>query len=203
MRSGQDFDRRMRDESPQRLVGGGGSKSREHSQAALPSSLVRWNRLSSPCHNSTEDEPAYASTQEGARPRDFWLARQCITSLYFSTHTPLLFAYTHHSYLHTPNHHCTHTLCIHTHMHTHHSTYITHIQWYYIVLSWPVHTYRVISSYKLYCASCSMLAITVTRWLDLFSLFLYLGLNKENVCPVRTQHCVAVVYMWWRSELCH
>ena len=32
-----------------------GSRSREHSQASLLSSLVRWNRLSSPCHNSTED----------------------------------------------------------------------------------------------------------------------------------------------------
>ena len=45
-----------------------GSKSREHSQAALPSSLVRWNRLSSPCHNRTEDQPA--STQEGAASQD-------------------------------------------------------------------------------------------------------------------------------------
>ena len=32
-----------------------GSRSREHSQASLPSSLVRWNRLSSLCHNCTED----------------------------------------------------------------------------------------------------------------------------------------------------
>ena len=32
-----------------------GSRSREHSQASLLSSLLRWNRLSSPCHNSTED----------------------------------------------------------------------------------------------------------------------------------------------------
>ena len=45
-----------------------GSRSREHSQAALPSSLVRWNRLSSPCHNSTEDQPA--STQEGTASQD-------------------------------------------------------------------------------------------------------------------------------------
>ena len=45
-----------------------GSRSREHSQAALPSSLVRWNRLSSPYHNRTEDQPA--STQEGAASQD-------------------------------------------------------------------------------------------------------------------------------------
>ena len=32
-----------------------GSRSGEHSQAALPSSLVRWNQLSSPCHNNTEN----------------------------------------------------------------------------------------------------------------------------------------------------
>ena len=41
---------------------------REQSQAALPSSLVRWNRFSSPCHNSTEDQPV--STQEGAAAQD-------------------------------------------------------------------------------------------------------------------------------------
>ena len=36
---------------------------REQSQAALSSSLVRWNRFRSPCHNSTEDQ--LVSTQEG------------------------------------------------------------------------------------------------------------------------------------------
>ena len=41
---------------------------REQSQAALPSSLVRWNRFGSPCHNSTEDQPV--STQEGAATQD-------------------------------------------------------------------------------------------------------------------------------------
>ena len=41
---------------------------REQSQATLPSSLVRWNRFSSPCHNSTEDQPM--STQEGAATQD-------------------------------------------------------------------------------------------------------------------------------------
>ena len=45
-----------------------GSRSAEHGQAALPSSLVRWNRLSSPCHNSRENQPA--STQEGAASQD-------------------------------------------------------------------------------------------------------------------------------------
>ena len=41
---------------------------RKQSQAALPSSLVRWNRFNSPCHNSTEDQPV--STQEGAAAQD-------------------------------------------------------------------------------------------------------------------------------------
>ena len=115
-----------------------GSRSREHSQASLPSSLVRWNRLSSPCHNRTEDQPA--STQEGAasRPRDFWLAKQCmyITSFFYAHTTPyaytqLGYAYTQFIYLcihpttiaHT---HPMHThpyaytpICTHTHMHTH------------------------------------------------------------------------------------
>ena len=45
-----------------------GSRSRDYSQASLPPSLVRWNRLSSPCHNCTEDQPA--STQDGAASRD-------------------------------------------------------------------------------------------------------------------------------------
>ena len=57
------------------------------------------------------------------RPRNFWLARQCmhITSFFYAHTTPYAYTqlaririHTVHILMHTPNHHC-----IHTYMHTH------------------------------------------------------------------------------------
>ena len=95
------------------------------------------------------------------------------------THTP--FAYTPiciytHPYAYTP-------ICIHTHMHTHHSI-CTHISWHYLDLTVPTESLTVI---KLYHASRSMLAITVTQWLC-FPYFCTLVLIRRMFAPV----CVCV-----------
>ena len=85
----QDSDRWMRDESRQ-LAGEGGNNlrpitnshgsRREHNQAVLPPSLVRWNQLSSSHNSSTEYQPM--STQEGAAPQE-------MSHYPDSAHTPL------------------------------------------------------------------------------------------------------------------
>ena len=89
-----------------------------------------------------------------------------------------------HAHMHTH-----HTICTHIipyaytsyHMHTHH-TICTHIIPYaytsYHMHTHPFRTYRVINSYTLCHASCSMLAITVTQRLC----------TLEIVCPM----CVRV-----------
>ena len=59
----------------------------------------------------------------------------------------------------------------------------THTPSHYLDLS----VLEVMNSYKLCHASCSMLATTVTEFTP-FSLFLYLGLNKEKCLP-----CVYVI----------
>ena len=90
-------------------------------------------------------------------------------SLDTHTHSSYTYAYTQpplhihpmhtHPYAYTP-------ICIHTHMHTHLYAYTSlYMHTHPMTLSWPFHTYRVINSFKLCHASCSMLAITVTQWL--------------------------------------
>ena len=74
------------------------------------------------------------------------------------------------------------TICIHmyTHMHTHH-TICTHIY------SKPTESPTVIRCAMRPAACWQVLLYSVTP----FSLFLYLGLNKENVCPPK-KVCVCV-----------
>ena len=102
--------------------------------------------------------------------------------------------------MHTPNHHCTHTHMHALHMHKRLYAYTlvcTHTPWHYLYLS----VLEVMNSYKLCHVSCSMLATTVTEFTP-FSLFLYLGLNKENVCPVCHPTCPthlksSTTTSWW------
>ena len=124
-----------------------GSKSREHSQASLPSSLVRWKQLGSPCH--TEDQPL--STQEGAASQDQeTLASQTMYANHFiylcehhsiCIHTTWICIHTVCILMHAPNHHCTRTLRIHTHMHTHPYAYT------FIFIHTHIHTHHSICTH--------------------------------------------------------
>ena len=107
-------------------------------------------------------------------------------------YTQLPYAYTQFAYL------CIHPtticinytpICINTHMHTHH-TICTHIS------SEPTESPTVIRCAMRPAACWQLLLYSVT----LFSLFLYLGLNKENVCPMCTCGvcmCVCVYACMW------
>ena len=75
---------------------------RSGAQAVLSSSLVRWNRLSSPHNSSTEDQPV--STQEGAAPQE----HQETSDQMMHTHTSLHRHITQPPYAYTPLHMHTH-----------------------------------------------------------------------------------------------
>ena len=108
----------------------------------LSSSLVRWNRLSSPCNSSTEDQPV--STQEGAAPPEHQETSDQPDDAYthnskyihaqpLYAYTPLLM-HTHNPRMHTHHSICTHTIhihihttqyvCTHTNLHMHSQAYI-------------------------------------------------------------------------------
>ena len=128
---------------------------REQSQAALPSSSVRWNRFSSPCHNSTEDQ--LVSTQEGAAAQDQETSYQPDNNAHTSLHIPMhTLPYTQLTYMHSHN----------PPMHTHPYAYTS-----YHMHTHLFQTYRVTNSYMLCHASCSMLAITVILSDSIFLIF--------------------------------
>ena len=88
---------------------------RSGAQAVLSSSLVRWNRLSSPCNSSTEDQPGPLKKEQ--RHKNI---KKPLTSQMMHTHTSL------HMHTHNPHMHTHHSICTFTtpHMHTHHSIHI-------------------------------------------------------------------------------
>ena len=207
--------------SPQQLVGGGGNnpqrllhgnRSGEHSQAALPSSFIRWNRLSSLCHNSTKGSQKLLASQTMHTQHFIFLCTHhsiCIHTTWVRIHKV-------HILMHTHNHHCTYThmhttpICIHTHMHTtpicilHPYAYYTHMHTTPICILHPyagtpfyMHTHPMtyldpsIPTESLTVISCTMRPAACWQLLllnDSIFLILYLSINKENVCARAHTH---------------